>query len=64
MALEKPQVRANVEFGNHLSLAVSAAVLADPGDAVEHQHRRQGQLGIARTKHLAAGAGQQIVEFQ
>ena len=60
MAGEEPQVRLDVEFGADEALAEGAAGLADLGDAVEHQHRRVGQLGVARTEQLAAGAGQQF----
>src|ERR1700730_12886558 len=46
MAREEPEVRLDVELGNRLALAMLAARLADLGDAIEHQHRRQRQLRI------------------
>ena len=44
----------------HQALAVFAAGLGDLGDAVEHQHRRQRQLGVAGAEQLAAAAGQEV----
>ena len=38
-----------------------AAVQADIGDAVHHQHRRGGQLGIARAEIATLARLQQIV---
>ena len=61
MASEEPEVRLDVEFGAHLPLAVLAALVADRGDAVEHEHGRERQLGIARTEKLAAAAGEQLL---
>ena len=60
VAEEKPEVRLHIEFGADHALAVLAAGLGDLGDAVEHQHRRQRQLGVAGAEQLAAAAGQQI----
>jgi len=64
MTFEKPQVGMDVEFRHHLTLAGLSAIFADGGDAVEHQHRRQRQLGIARPEQLAAGAGQQALKVK
>ena len=61
VAFEEPQVRIDVEFGAHLAPIVAAAVGVDLGDAIEHQHGRQRQLGIAGTEQLAAPAGEQLV---
>src|SRR6185312_11421887 len=58
MAAEEPEVRLDVEFGLDIALAIVAAVLGNAGDAVEHQHRRSGQLRVARAEHFAAPAGQ------
>src|SRR5262249_27465825 len=63
MAAEEPEVGLDVELGAHDALAEFAAGLADFADAVEHQHRRQRQLCIARAEHLAAAARQQILIF-
>ena len=62
MTGEKPELGLDVEFRPHAALAVRAAILADVGDAVEHQHRRQRQLGIACSEQFAAAAGQQILK--
>src|SRR5699024_8860710 len=40
VAVEEPQVRADIELGLQLALAVPATLGGDVGDAVEHQHRR------------------------
>ncbi len=63
MAAEEPEVRFHVEFGANHALAIFAAGFGDFADAVEHQHRRQRQLGIARPEQLAPAAGQQILVF-
>ena len=63
MAAEKPKVRLHIEFGADQALAIFAAGFGNFADAVEHQHRRQRQLGVARAKQLATAAGQQILIF-
>ena len=62
MAFEEPEVGIDVELGHDFALAVLAAVIGDRGDAVEHQHRRQRQLGIAGAEQLPPGAGEQALE--
>ena len=57
------RIAGNLELGHDLALAVRAAGLGDAGDALEHEHRRQGQLGVAGAEQLAAAAGQQILVF-
>jgi hypothetical protein len=32
------------------------------GDTIEHQHRGQRQLGVARTEQFAAAAGEKFLE--
>jgi hypothetical protein len=59
VAAEEPQVRADIEFGADEALAVRAAVVADVGDAVEHQ-----QAGIALTEQFAARTGQQLLTIE
>jgi hypothetical protein len=44
-----------------MALAVQAAIFGDFGDAVHHQHRGRGKLGIAGAEQLAARAGQKGV---
>src|SRR5689334_13521123 len=61
MAAEEPEVRVHVELSAHHALAVLAAGLGNLGNAVEHQHRRQRQLGVAGPEQLAPAAGQQIL---
>ena len=60
MAAEEPEIGLDVEFGADKALAVGAAVFGDLDDAVEHQHRRQRQLGVALAEQLAAAAGQKV----
>ena len=60
MAREEPQLRLDVELGAHAAFAMGAARFADVGDAVEHQHRRQRQLGVSRAEQLSAAAGQKV----
>ena len=61
MAGEEPEVGLQVEHGPDQALAVFPALFGDLGDSVEHQHRRQRKLGIARPEQLAAAAGEQIL---
>ena len=61
VAGEEPEVGLEIEHGAHQALAVFAAGFRDLGNAVEHQHRRQRQLGIAGPEQFAAAAGQQIL---
>src|SRR5215831_9983820 len=58
MAGEEPQVRLELEHGADQAFAVFAAGFRDLGDAVEHEHRRQRQLGVARAEQFAPRAGQ------
>src|SRR5690606_27599918 len=61
MAGEEPEIRLDFELRADESLVELAAGLADLGDAVEHQHWRRGQLGVAGAEQLAAGARQQVL---
>ena len=66
MAVEEPIepiVARNLEFSDHLSLAVCSALFRDVSDPIEHQHRRQRQLGIAGSEHAAVTTLQQIFEL-
>src|SRR5215467_2662511 len=58
VAGEEPQVRLELEHGAHQALAVLAAGFRDLGDAVEHEHGGQRQLGIAGAEEFASRAGQ------
>ena len=44
--------------GDPVRIVVGTALLADAGDAVEHQHRRQRKLCITHAEEFAAPAGQ------
>ena len=61
MALEKPQLGIDVELGDDFPLFEFAAVLVDANDAVEHQHRRQGQQRVAGSEQLALAAVDEFV---
>src|SRR5260370_37162652 len=61
MAAEEPEIRVHVEFSPNDALAVFPAGFGNFGDAIEHQHRWQGQLSIARAEQLAPAALQQIL---
>ena len=59
MAAEEPvetAVARHRQLGGDLAFAVRAARLGDGGDAVEHQHGGQRQLGVAGAEQLAAPA--------
>ena len=62
MAIEEPEVLLDVELGHDMALAVFARLVIDVENAVHHQHRRRGELGILRPPHLAfAGSNQFVV---
>ena len=58
---KEPEVRLEVEHGAHQPFAVFAAGFRDLGDAVEHQHGREWQLGIARAEQFAPRACQKVI---
>ena len=60
----EPVVAGHLELGGDLALAVQAAGLGNERDAVEHQHWRQRQLGVAGAEKLAASARKKILEFE
>ncbi|MNT02201.1 hypothetical protein D3C72_1366890 [compost metagenome] len=64
MAAEEPQVRTDIQFGAYHALAMRSAVLADFGDAVEHQHRVVGQPAGGSAEQFTACAGQQLVAVE
>src|SRR5262245_48672753 len=64
MAGEEPEVGLYVELGDDPPPAVLAALFLDLADAVEHQHRRQRQLGVARAEQLAASAGEKVLVLE
>src|SRR5690606_1528512 len=53
VAVEEPQPRVDVEFGNDLAFTMGAARVVDLDDAVHHQHVANGKPGIARAEHAA-----------
>src|SRR5262249_33017834 len=61
MAGEEPEIRFQVEGGARQAPAVLPAGLRDLRDPVEHQHRRQGQLRVARAEQFSSPAGEQIL---
>src|SRR5882724_3867125 len=63
MTAEEPEVRLHVELGADQPPAVLAAGFGNLADAIEHQHRRQRQLGVAGAEQLAPAASQQILVF-
>src|SRR5476649_1246400 len=62
VAEEEPEVRLDVEFGHDFALAEIAAGIVDLHDTVQHQHRRQRKLRVARTEQVAFGALDQVLE--
>ena len=61
MALKKPKIRMDIEFGAHEAFAVAAAVIADIDNTVEHQHRVGRQARGTVGEQLAASAGEQLL---
>jgi len=61
MAVEKPQLRGDVELCQHMALAMRATIARDIGDPVHHQHRGLRKLRVAGAKQLSARAFQQGV---
>jgi hypothetical protein len=60
MALEKPEVWKNIEFGDDFAFAEIAPFGTDMRDAIQHQHTVGGQLCIARAEQLAVAASDQF----
>src|SRR5262245_36424300 len=60
MARKEPEVGLHVELGDDPPPAMLAALFLDFADAVEHQHRRQRQLGVARAEQLPASTGEKV----
>jgi hypothetical protein len=57
---KEPALRIDVELGDHHAFAVVAALGRGLGDAVEHQHRRQRQLRVARAVQATFARGDQV----
>ncbi len=58
----KSRISGDLDLGHDLTFAVRTACLRDAGNTLEHQHRRQRQLGVARTEQFAAAAGEEFLE--
>jgi hypothetical protein len=56
MALEKPEIGVDVEFGFDLALTVAAAIRVDARNAIEHQHGRQRLFAILHPEKFAVPA--------
>src|SRR5690606_15678435 len=56
VAIEKPEVRTDIQLRDNFALAELAAGLADVHYAVEHQHIGHGQLGVTWAKQIASAA--------
>src|SRR5204862_5137734 len=60
VTVEKPEARGDIQLGDDVTLAEFAAVQADLGDAVDHQHGRRWQLRIARAEIAAFARSEQL----
>jgi hypothetical protein len=60
VTVEKPEARGDIQLADDVALAEFAAVQADLGDTVHHQHRRCRQLGIARPEIAAFARSEQF----
>ena len=60
VAGEIPVVGTHVIFRADIALVEGTTGLGNIGDAMNHQHRGQGQLGIARAEQFAATAFQDL----
>src|SRR5690606_22287609 len=63
VAWEEPQVGMDCEFCADKALVEFAASFTDFRDAVEHQHWRSRQLGVAGTEKFPSGAGKKVFVF-
>src|SRR6476620_1786976 len=61
MTGEKPVVGAQIEHSAQKPFAIGSAGFRDLGNAIEHQHRWQRQLGISCAEQFASGARQKII---
>src|SRR3990172_6084232 len=55
------RIAGDLELGHDPTLAVGPARVRNAQNALEHQHRRQGQLGVAGAEQLPATASPQIL---
>jgi hypothetical protein len=62
MTSEKPEIRSDVEFRDDFALVERATFVRNPDDAIYHQHVGHGQLRVARAKHRAVTALEQLIE--
>jgi hypothetical protein len=60
VAVKKPQARRDIQLADDVAFAEFAAVQADLGDTVHHQHGRCRQLGIAWAEIAAFARSEQI----
>src|SRR5690625_2678005 len=60
MAIEKPQVRRDIQLSDDLAFVVIPAFFTNAHNAVEHQHVGYGELSIARTKKATVTTLQQL----
>jgi hypothetical protein len=58
MAGKEPEIGLELEHSADQAFAVFAPGFGDLRDAIEHQHGRKRQLGIAGTEQLAPRTGQ------
>ena len=67
VACKKPvdiRISGHAQLRLQLSLAVRTATFRNAGNAIEHEHRGQWELGIAWTEQLAPPAGQKILVLE
>jgi hypothetical protein len=57
VALKKPEVWVYVQLGNNLPTIVLPPFRTDVGDAVDHKHLIDWELGIAGTKEVSHTTG-------
>src|ERR1700730_13335252 len=63
MAAKQPRVGSAAISSPSPALAIGAPLLGNIRNPVEHQKRRQRQLGIARAKQFPSAAGDEILLF-
>ena len=61
MALEEPQIRADVHLCSYIAVPMLAAVILNIDNAVKHKHVGSGKLAVPRSEQLTAAAGKKIL---
>jgi hypothetical protein len=61
MTAKEPEPLLNIKFGSNEAFIEESPILTDGGNAIEHEHGRQRQLGVAGPEKLTMPTQQEII---